>query len=378
MSETPTPPDAVSDRPHVELVATEPETTSGTGIFDFDTHANESAARYQLVQNLYGEFASRLEAIVGSILDAAGIEIHTLESRGKDVESFRKKAAHASEVDPSLPKYEDPVKGITDLAGARIITFFLSDVDDIAAHLTSALDVIEITDKSRQLEDEGKFVGYRSVHYIVKLKEDRTSLPEYRKFQDLIGEIQVRTIMQHAWAEIEHDIQYKSVESLPSAIQARFAQLAGMLAIADREFEAIQDEQEKLQKESRDSVVKGRFEGVEITSDSLRAYLDLKLGSDGRVKDWSYQWTVRRLSRIGFTNLQQLEIVLRGVDGDDLCRKIWGNLQGQLTKFQLMVIFAVGAKSQKGWAYSQHYIERMKQKGIEPLNLEIPELDALE
>jgi hypothetical protein len=62
----------------------------------------------------------------------------------------------------------------------------------------------------------------------------------------LVAEIQVRTILQHAWAEIEHDTRYKAVDVAPTAIARRFVALAGLLEIADREFQALQDSYKPL------------------------------------------------------------------------------------------------------------------------------------
>lgn len=55
-------------------------------------------------------------------------------------------------------------------------------------------------------------LGYQSIHYLVKLPDQKTEWAEYKRFEGLIAEIQVRTILQHAWAEMEHDIQYKSAD----------------------------------------------------------------------------------------------------------------------------------------------------------------------
>lgn len=43
----------------------------------------------------------------------------------------------------------------------------------------------------------------------MKLKPDRTALPEYARFNDLCCEVQVQTTLNHAWSEMEHDIIYK-------------------------------------------------------------------------------------------------------------------------------------------------------------------------
>jgi ppGpp synthetase/RelA/SpoT-type nucleotidyltranferase len=107
---------------------------------------------------------------------------------------------------------------------------------------------MEKSDKAQALLEDEKF-GYASIHYLVRLKVNRTDLSEYSRFKGLVAEIQVRTILQHAWAEIEHDIQYKS--AIPSSIRRRFMSLAGMLEIGDREFQAIQSVEMACLKMSR-------------------------------------------------------------------------------------------------------------------------------
>lgn len=52
-------------------------------------------------------------------------------------------------------------------------------------------------------------VGYLSVHYFLKLNNKRLALSEYKGYKGLKCEVQVRTLLQHAWAEIEHDRNYK-------------------------------------------------------------------------------------------------------------------------------------------------------------------------
>jgi hypothetical protein len=87
--------------------------------------------------------------------------------------------------------------------------------------------VLERINKSWLLEEEEK-LGYQSIHYLVQFGAVRCGLPEYARFAGMTAEIQVRTILQHAWAEIEHDIQYKAVEAIPVSIQRRFMSLAGL------------------------------------------------------------------------------------------------------------------------------------------------------
>lgn len=201
--------------------------------------------------------------------------------------------------------------------------------------------MFEKSDKSYVLRQEER-LGYQSVHYLVMLKQNRTTLPEYRKFENLVAEIQVRTILQHAWAEIEHDIQYKSVKTIPSSIRRRFMSLAGLFEIADREFQAIQDEDQLLRSSARRSVQEGRLERVEITADALKAYLDGKLGPDGRMTPESYEWTARMLRRFGFTNFHEIDECIAGYDDDHLSRVLWGSRQGHLTRFETQLLAGMG------------------------------------
>ena len=194
---------------------------------------------------------------------------------------------------------------------------------------------------SRALLQEERF-GYQSEHYLVKLKNNRTELPEYSLHRGLIAEIQVRTILQHAWAEIEHDIQYKSSITIPNTIRRRFMALAGVLEIADREFQAIQDEDRSLKEEARTSVERGELVQVEITADALRSYLDRRVGADARVSDFSYDYMARVLRRLGFTTIEQIEACIRGYDDDQLSRIIWKRRQGPLSRFEDMLLAGMG------------------------------------
>src|SRR5260221_5516316 len=104
-------------------------------------------------------------------------------------------------------------------------------------------------------------------------------------------------------AEGKHDIQYKAVTAVPSRIRRRFTALAGLIEIADREFQAIANENTAIRAQARIDIDSGNLEQVEITRDSLKEYLDKKYGPDGRMREYSYDYTVRLLLTLGFTNL---------------------------------------------------------------------------
>lgn len=232
--------------------------------------------------------------------------------------------------------------------------------------------VIEKSDKAQELLDEGRF-GYQSVHYLVKMHPSRIRLPEYARFEGLTFEIQIRTLLQHAWAEMEHDIQYKSATVIPSTIRRRFIALAGMLEMADREFEALLDADERLRTEARTSVESGHLTDVEITPDSLKAYLDRKLGPDGRIAEWVYEMTARYLKHMGFTFLTQLDECIGGYDDDYVCRVLWGSRMGQVARFEAVLLASMGEVYAKRHPWSEEakwieqfssQIERMRENGV--------------
>ncbi len=221
--------------------------------FDFAKHRRDAVEGYLRVRPQYEAFARAVREILVQALNAANITVNSIEARAKDPESFGMKSERPAEDNPEAPKYPSPLEDITDLAGVRIITFFPRTVASVGECIHREFDVIEHLDHSRARLNEERF-GYQSDHYLVNLTSQRISLPEYKPHSGLVAEIQVRTILQHAWAEIEHDIQYKSSITTPNTIRRRFMALAGVLEIADREFQAIQDEDKHLTEQARTSV----------------------------------------------------------------------------------------------------------------------------
>jgi len=309
--------------------------------FDFQEHCRKALEGYRSVRDLYQRYADVVRRVLDASLNAHNVVVHEIEARAKELESFGKKAAKRVDGVPNRPRYPDPLRDITDLAGVRVIVFFpktLAAVDDC---ISGEFDVVERSDKSEELVEEGRF-GYKSIHYLVKMKPERGELAEYSRFKDLIAEIQSRTILQHAWAEMEHDIQYKSVDVIPVPVRRRFMALAGMLEIADREFQAIRDEDEELRQKARVNVSEGRLSRVEITPDALKSYLDRRLGPDGRMQLWSYNFLARVLRKMGFSNVEQVDECIRDFDDDQISRLHWGTRLGQISRFEDLLLAGMG------------------------------------
>ena len=172
-------------------------------------------------------------------------------------------------------KYHNPKEEIKDMAGIRVITYLESDVNKVSNIVENLFNVIpeDSINQSKLLGSDR--VGYRSVHYVATLSKDRCKLPEYKIYDKLPFEIQIRSLLQHTWAEIEHDRNYKFSGKLPSELERRFYLVAGMLEVADNEFTSIAQEIEEYRNNVVDELIKGELD-IEINTTSLREYLSKK------------------------------------------------------------------------------------------------------
>jgi putative GTP pyrophosphokinase len=310
-------------------------------LFDLKDHAQRAAVEYLRRRGYFEDLASVVKRILDESLATRGIVVHSVQARAKTAESFARKAEVPSEVDRARPKYLEPLIEITDLSGVRVITYLPNVLAKVDGLVNEQFIVVERSDKGVALRDTDRF-GYQSIHYLVRLNDARIALPEYAPYKDAITEIQVRTVLQHAWAEIEHDIQYKSSAVIPSEIRRRFMSLAGLLELADREFQSIQDADKELTENARTNVERSQLSTVEITPDALKTYLNKKLGSDARIAKYSYDWEARLLKRLGFSNLEQVDECIKPYDDDRVNRAIIPARQGQTTRFEFMLLAGMG------------------------------------
>jgi ppGpp synthetase/RelA/SpoT-type nucleotidyltranferase len=305
---------------------------------DVNAVAHEARLRYEADLSLYEAFARSVAGVLERCLEEKQIKPQSITYRAKSPDEFERKAARPMPASITA-KYSDPLAQITDKAGVRVITYFLRNVDEVDAIISDEFEVVERTLKA---SDEPDRFGYTSLHFLIKYSDSRTQLPEYRRFRGLIAEMQVRTVLQHAWAEIEHDIRYKSPSLLPEAVSRRFGSLAGLIEIADREFQAIEDEDRAIRADVQRNLRENRLDVIEITPDSLQAYLDRKYGADGRMREWSYEWAARLLRWLGFTNLAQVDECIRDNDDDIISYALFGSRMGQLTRFEAVLLASMG------------------------------------
>lgn len=182
----------------------------------------------------YKKFTTLMENYLKQLLNNEEIPFHSITGRTKSIESLTKKI--------DLKDKYNNLNEITDLVGIRIVTYYSDIVDQVSSLIEEEfiIDRENSVDKRKNI-DPDRF-GYRSVHYVVQVDPELIKLEaefDYSKFK---VEIQISSILQYTWAEIEHDIGYKSKEEIPYDIKRSFSRLAGLLELADEEFLRIKNE----------------------------------------------------------------------------------------------------------------------------------------
>jgi len=269
----------------------------------------EYIEKYIELRPIYKKLAENIAQLIEEVLEINKVNYHIVSYRAKTIDSFSNKV--------SKPKYDDPLNQLTDLAGIRVIGYVEDDVKLISKLIQELFDIdLENSlDKSQELGVDK--VGYKSVHFICKLPSSRVKFPEYKRYKGLKFEIQIRTILQHSWAEIEHDKNYKFSGELPAEIQRRFKLIAGSLEIADREFNRLSREIDAYSKNVKTNTEKGTLE-IPINSTSLKQYLKVKFkkavskgfltpdfnNSKGEIN------AIEELKDYGITTLEELNKIL--------------------------------------------------------------------
>lgn len=166
-----------------------------------------------------------------------------VQSRAKAPSSFAEKVAR------KFGKYNNAVEDMTDLCGGRVIVQTTEQVLAVRQFIEANFTIVEADDKT-QLLSEDTF-GYRDMHYIVQLRPDRCkALGITDEESETIGnrkaEIQVRTWVQHAWADTLHDRIYKNPLTISSDIKRTGALLSALLEESDRTFKWMADELDGL------------------------------------------------------------------------------------------------------------------------------------
>lgn len=198
-----------------------------------------------------------------ALVKQSGIQTLSIEHRVKGEASLAEKLVRNGDW---YQKFED----LTDILGARVICFFNDEVDKLGKLIEENFTVDRENSSDKRALIKADSFGYLSLHYICYFSNG-SGYPEdicNKKF-----EIQIRTILQHTWAAIEHDIGYKSEFGLPREYERGFSRVAGLLEVADDEFIRLRNGMKAYTEDVRTRIKENRADDVAINSVSIREFV---------------------------------------------------------------------------------------------------------
>ena len=251
-------------------------------MYVLDPHSEAIMEEYRKKRPMFLEAECTIRQRLQECLAEAGIVVAAIESRVKAEDSL------AGKLELKGSKYKS-LSDITDILGLRVITFYFDDVDIVASAVERLFEVDwENSVDKRRLHDVDSF-GYQSLHYICQMPEH----PSYR------FEIQMRTLLQHAWSNMNHDTGYKSGVEIPREYIRNLNRLAGMLELVDEQFSRIRSELTDYRRRMQALVASGNLDDAPLDGDTFRSYLDLH----------PFQRLNRRIAAINQSEIQEVSLI---------------------------------------------------------------------
>lgn len=249
---------------------------------------------------LFSRLRDNVEEAIGLFVKEASIPLLAVTGRVKEFTSFLEKAERK--------KYAKPFDDNEDFVGVRVILYYPDDVEKVAQIIDKEFQVQTSENKTAAL-GINQF-GYRSTHKIVRIPVAWSNAPNYRGIGDIKCEIQIRTILMHAWAEVEHKLQYKNEIDVPTELRRKLFLLSAKFEEADDQFKSIRDEADRYKEKIIIDLERGAntAEFIELNVDSLRAYLVRKFPDRNPEEEpAAYSELLKELAAVGYASIQQLD-----------------------------------------------------------------------
>lgn len=265
--------------------------------FNLNKWIDESLPKFELL-------GKHIAFIIENLLQQNKIDYLSVSYRTKTKEGIIEKVDRKN--------YKNPWKQLTDVSGVRVILYLESDIVRVSKILNSTFNIDNENSMSNESRLSSDKVGYRSVHYVCDIGEKRNVLKEYEYVSGMKCEIQVRTMLQHAWAELTHDRNYKLGANLPLEIKRKINLFSGILEIADQGFSeivnSIEEYKESLSKEDLEQSLSHDINS--ITLDVFVRNISNKIGLVlTPVKDWGGEITrdvINELNFCGFNDFNSI------------------------------------------------------------------------
>lgn len=237
--------------------------------YGLDLHCTMLLEDYRETLPLYSLLQHVVMEKLGDIVKQAGIAVNAIESRIKTEQSLAGKLALKG------TKY-NTIYNITDVFGARVITFYNEDVDRIASMAEALFDIDWDNSIDKRKMHQYDSFGYNSLHYICRLPQSLYQDKEHPELNKIPFEIQMRTALQHVWSAIQHDIGYKCDVEIPQEYHRNLSRLSGLLELADNEFSRIRSDITDYRRRMQVMVKSGKLEEVTLDGDSFSTYIALQ------------------------------------------------------------------------------------------------------
>ena len=234
-----------------------------------DPHTQELLEQYHQLLSIFEQMAEVIPEKLKEFFAEAGIIVASVEHRVKT------EASLAGKIQLKGDKYKS-IHDVTDVVGIRVITFYNDDVDKVASVLERLFDIDwENSIDKRKVHEIDSF-GYLSLHYICRIPEATYIHPEHPELNRSRFEVQMRTVLQHAWANMNHDTGYKSGVEIPKVYKRNLSRLAGMLELVDDEFSRIRHELADYRRQVQNLVASGNLDEVQLDGDTFKSYLQIR------------------------------------------------------------------------------------------------------
>ena len=213
----------------------------------------------------YSLYGLKVQTLLEDLIGVANVQVlsivHRIKSKPSTLAKVRRLQIGSSDV-----------SALHDFLGVRVITYFSDHVDLVAEIINREFEVDHSRTKDKRSSIEPDRFGYLSLHFVARPSAARLALAEWAPFADMWFELQIRSALQHAWAEIEHDLGYKATGgSIPAQFRRRFSRVAGLLEIADQEFTSLREDLENYEIDVRASLERG--EEAQLDQASMQAFM---------------------------------------------------------------------------------------------------------
>lgn len=234
-----------------------------------DLHCEMILDEYRAKLPVFEQLKTVVLSQLHRCLDEHNLLVSGLEARVKTEKSL------SGKLELKGYKYRT-LDDITDIVGARIITYYSDEVDLISALVEKLFEIDweNSVDKRKMLETD-RF-GYMSLHYVCRIPESVYKDPAMPELNQVRFELQMRSTLQHVWANMYHDMGYKSEVEIPVEYQRNMSRLAGMLELVDEQFSLIRREINDYRRNVQSLVASGNFNEVPLNGDTFRSYLEMK------------------------------------------------------------------------------------------------------